>query len=187
MSAKRDSSNGACASLVSDSNLHRICRSMHLPGERRRHRRGRRYVCREKGLPVLDTSQSMPHHPKQDYTRRLKLVTGVDISTRPVRRSGREGNAKNRSSLRAVAKPKRSAFRRSMTIMRQLSPQQLPTTEMRLLKAPIVQLKLRCVQNGDTIASGEGLAELEPGKIPLPRRTSKIFGLKTSTSFPLFH
>ena len=106
-------------------------------------------MCREKGLPVLNTSQSMPHHPKQDYTRRLKLVTGVDISTRPVRRSGREGNAKNRSSLRAVAEPKRSAFRRSMTIMRQLSPQQLPTKEMQLLKAPIVQLKLRCVQNGE--------------------------------------
>ena len=35
----------------------------------------------------------------------LKLVTGVDISTLPVNRSGREGKAKNKSSLTAAAEP----------------------------------------------------------------------------------
>lgn len=50
------------------------------------------------------------------FLHRLKLVTGVDISTRPVRRSGREGNAKKRRSLRAAAEPKSNAFRRSITI-----------------------------------------------------------------------
>lgn len=52
--------------------------------------------------------------------RRLKLVTGVDISTRPVRRSGREGNAKKSASLRAAAEVKRMAFRRSITIVQQI-------------------------------------------------------------------
>ena len=47
----------------------------------------------------------------------LKLVTGVDISTRPVRRSGNEGKAKNRSSLRDVAEAKSRAFRRSITMI----------------------------------------------------------------------
>ena len=49
--------------------------------------------------------------------RRLKLVTGVDISTRPVRRSGREGKAKKKMSLSTAAEVKRMAFRRSMTMM----------------------------------------------------------------------
>lgn len=47
---------------------------------------------------------------------RLKLVTGVDISTRPVRRLGREGNAKKKKNLRAAAELKRITFRRSMTM-----------------------------------------------------------------------
>lgn len=49
---------------------------------------------------------------------RLKLVTGVDISTRPVRSSGSEGKLKKRRSLRAVAEVKRKSnvFRRSMTM-----------------------------------------------------------------------
>ena len=48
--------------------------------------------------------------------RRLKLVTGVDISTRPVRRSGREGKAKKKRSLRKAEEEKRMAFRRSITM-----------------------------------------------------------------------
>jgi hypothetical protein len=38
----------------------------------------------------------------------LKLVTGVDISTRPVRIFGRDGNAVKRSSRTAAAAPKSS-------------------------------------------------------------------------------
>ena len=49
--------------------------------------------------------------------RRLKLVTGVDISTRPVRRSGSEGKAKKNMSLKTAAEVNRMAFRRSMTMM----------------------------------------------------------------------
>ena len=51
-----------------------------------------------------------------EVLHRLKLVTGVDISTRPVRRLGREGKAKKSKSLRAVAEMNRMAFRRSITM-----------------------------------------------------------------------
>ena len=51
-----------------------------------------------------------------EVLHRLKLVTGVDISTRPVRRLGREGKAKKSTSLRAAAEVKRMAFRRSITM-----------------------------------------------------------------------
>lgn len=52
-------------------------------------------------------------------SHRLKLVTGVDISTRPVSRCGSEGNAKNSSSLRAaaVAYSRAFSFRRSITMI----------------------------------------------------------------------
>lgn len=49
--------------------------------------------------------------------RLLKLVTGVEISTRPVKRSGNEGKLVNRSSLSAAAAPKSRAFRRSIAIV----------------------------------------------------------------------
>ena len=49
---------------------------------------------------------------------RLKLVTGVDISTRPVRRTGREGKVKKSTSLRAAAEVNRMAFRRSITMFK---------------------------------------------------------------------
>ena len=51
-------------------------------------------------------------------SHRLKLVTGVDISTRPVRRSGSEGNAINSTNRRATAEPNRNSFRRSRTMPR---------------------------------------------------------------------
>jgi len=44
------------------------------------------------------------------YIRRLKLVTGVDISTRPVRTVGKDGKAVNKSSRIPAADAKRSAF-----------------------------------------------------------------------------
>ncbi len=46
----------------------------------------------------------------------LKLVTGVEISTRPVKNSGKVGKLRKSSSLSAAAAPKTIAFRRSMTI-----------------------------------------------------------------------
>jgi hypothetical protein len=42
--------------------------------------------------------------------RRLKLVTGVDISTRPVRIFGKDGKAVNKSSRIPAAEAKRRAF-----------------------------------------------------------------------------
>lgn len=46
----------------------------------------------------------------------LKLVTGVETSTRPVRMSGSEGNMANRANLTAAAAAKRVIFRRSSDI-----------------------------------------------------------------------
>jgi hypothetical protein len=45
---------------------------------------------------------------------RLKLVTGVEISTRPVRTGGNEGKAVNSSRRIATAEPNRRAFCLSM-------------------------------------------------------------------------
>ena len=88
-----------------------------MPGERRRHRRGRHYGCRGRGLLALKVvSQNRCAVYWHEVLHRLKLVTGVDISTRPVRRAGREGSAKKSTSLRAAAAGKRTPFRRSMTM-----------------------------------------------------------------------
>jgi hypothetical protein len=46
-------------------------------------------------------------------SRLLKLVTGVDTSTRPVSKSGREGNKSRSKSRRARAPPNTAAFLRS--------------------------------------------------------------------------
>lgn len=56
---------------------------------------------------------------REACSHRLKLVTGVDISTRPVSRGGSEGNAKNRRSLRAAAEAysRLFSFRRSTTML----------------------------------------------------------------------
>lgn len=51
-----------------------------------------------------------------EVLHRLKLVTGVDISTRPVRRAGREGKAKKSTSLKTAAEVNRIPLRRSMTM-----------------------------------------------------------------------
>lgn len=50
------------------------------------------------------------------YSRRLKLVTGVEISTRPARKSGKEGKLKNRVKRIRHAALKSSSFRRSSAI-----------------------------------------------------------------------
>ena len=61
--------------------------------------------------------------PRPEFTevelrvRLLKLVTGVEISTRPPRSSGSEGKAVKSNSLRAAAAAKREAFRRSIAMI----------------------------------------------------------------------
>ena len=92
-----------------------------LPGERRRHHRGRGYGCRGRGLLALKRVSDNWHVVNwHEVLHRLKLVTGVDISTRPVRSTGNEGKAKNKMSLRAAAELNRIAFRRSMTMFNTL-------------------------------------------------------------------
>ena len=78
----------------------------------------RRYGCRETVLPVLSGINHSCHALREhEVLHRLKLVTGVDISTRPVRRLGREGKAKKRTSLRTAAEANRVAFRRSIAML----------------------------------------------------------------------
>ena len=55
--------------------------------------------------------------------RLLKLVTGVEISTRPVRRPGSWGKAEKRRSRKAAAELKRRTFRRSSVIIPLVAPQ----------------------------------------------------------------
>ena len=89
-----------------------------VPGERRRHHRGRHCGCRGIDLLALDSvSHGWYVGGWHEVLHRLKLVTGVDISTRPVRRSGREGKAKKSKSLRRAAEVKRMAFHRSKTML----------------------------------------------------------------------
>ena len=77
----------------------------------------RHYGCKGRRLLALDNvSHKWYAAKRQRCLRRLKLVTGVDISTRPVRRSGREGKAKKSMILRAAAEANRIAFRRSITM-----------------------------------------------------------------------
>ena len=82
----------------------------------------RHYECKGKDLPALFRIAGKPLETTQlsetdrSYIHLLKLVTGVEISTRPVSRSGNEGNAAKRSRRNAEAALNSKAFRRSMTI-----------------------------------------------------------------------
>lgn len=95
-----------------------------LPGRRRLHRRERGCECTERGLLVLHRVSSSAcirrsfEVSRHLNIRLLKLVTGVEISTRPVRRSGKEGNPRKRNNRSAEAAPNNAVFRRSMTIVR---------------------------------------------------------------------
>lgn len=90
---------------------------MVVPGGKRRRHKERHYECKERDLLVLVVCQYASNAARRsNYVHRLKLVTGVEISTRPVRRSGKEGNARKRTRRTAAAKPKSSAFCRSIAI-----------------------------------------------------------------------
>ena len=113
MRAKSGSSNGACE-LVS--RRKKALGERDMPGERHRRHMERHYGCKGRRLLALDNvSHKWYAAKRQRCLRRLKLVTGVDISTRPVR-SGREGKAKKNMSLRTAADVNRMAFRRSITM-----------------------------------------------------------------------
>jgi hypothetical protein len=72
----------------------------------------RRYIVRVEKDAFLYCKHLACEHKylKEEMVRLLKLVTGVDTSTRPERRSGSAGKTVNRSSLTAAAAPKRSNF-----------------------------------------------------------------------------
>ena len=85
-------------------------------GGRRHHRKGRRYDCIEKGLLVLG-NVSRGRCAIKVIIHLLKLVTGVEISTRAVNRSGRPGKEVKRRSRTAAAAPKMAAFLLSILIL----------------------------------------------------------------------
>ena len=117
MRAKSGSSNGACE-LVSKRKKF-VPGEWDMPGGRHRRHRERHCGCKGRRLLVLNKCQSKSGMLGNGTRclRRLKLVTGVDISTRPVRRPGSEGKAKKQMSLITAAEVNRMAFRRSMTMM----------------------------------------------------------------------
>lgn len=87
------------------------------PGGRCRHRRGLVLGHIETSLPALRGLSSCPYlsHCGQRSTcvchiHLLKLLTGVEISTRPVKRSGSAGNVKARRTRSAAAVEKRTTL-----------------------------------------------------------------------------
>lgn len=58
-----------------------------------------------------------PYENARNTLHLLKLVTGVEISTRAVNRSGRPGNPVKRSNRTAAAAPNKVAFLLSILIM----------------------------------------------------------------------
>jgi hypothetical protein len=80
-----------------------------VPGGIRRRHMGRHCGCRGRRLLVLIYCQLL-HKAQRMHIHLLKLVTGVETSTRPARSSGKAGKTVNRRSRTAAAAPKSSAF-----------------------------------------------------------------------------
>lgn len=151
MSANKGNNKGAYMSSVSihgPRNFQPIQSWLLLPGRRHLHRKERGYEYTERGLLVLRWALVYTLSPQDSIYKHihlLKLLTGVEISTRPVRRSGKEGKPRKRSSRSAEAAPNNAAFRRSMTIVIELkaalpialamilSPHKCPSPEFKFL------------------------------------------------------
>lgn len=95
-----------------------------VPGER--HHRRRAIHCEYRGTTPLVLYNSRSVHmfisitsiaSLQGYSHRLKLLTGVDTSTRPVNRSGNDGNKHMRSSRRTKATPNTPTMRLSTAML----------------------------------------------------------------------
>ena len=120
-----------------------------VPDRKRLHRTERPRVYREKALLVLCKALAMLFISVAAHAiysiHLLKLFTGVDISTLPVSRSGREGNPTNSTSRSAAAAPKRAAFRRSITIVKFFSVvQQRPSLQVELVPRPRARSDSTC-------------------------------------------
>lgn len=87
------------------------------PGGRLHHRKERHYGCKERGPLVLLLVSLELNAPIELISHLLKLVTGVEISTRPVKRSGRPGKEVTRRSRTAAAAPNRAAFLLSIVML----------------------------------------------------------------------
>lgn len=93
---------------------------LRLPGGRRRHHKARGCACIGKDLLELSSPVSLCaalSEARRKCSRLLKLVTGVEISTLPARRSDKEVKATNSIKRRTAAAPNRVAFRLSMTMI----------------------------------------------------------------------
>lgn len=83
-----------------------------------RHRMGRHCGCKERVLLALTQCQLQFQSICKISSRLLKLVTGVDISTRSVNRSGRPGKDVKRRRRTAAAAPNSVAFLLSMLMVK---------------------------------------------------------------------
>ena len=118
--ANRGKSKGACARRARLAVYTGQWVHLDIPGGRHLHRKGRHYGYRGSRLLVLLTNCVLAKyiaHIFKFYSRRLKLVTGVDISTRPARRLGKEGKPRKSRSRNAEAAPYKMVFRRSIVIL----------------------------------------------------------------------
>lgn len=79
-------------------------------GGKRHHRKERHCGYKGKGLRVLLYVSIYSLHQRISNLHLLKLVTGVEISTRAIIKSGRPGKPVKRSSRTAAAVPNRAAF-----------------------------------------------------------------------------
>lgn len=86
-------------------------------GGTRRHRRERHCDYRGRGPLVLLKVSFKPIATSTTNVHLLKLVTGVEISTRAVNKSGRPGKPVKRRRRTAAAAPNRAAFLLSMLIV----------------------------------------------------------------------
>jgi hypothetical protein len=79
------------------------------------------------------------------YLHRLKLVMGVEISTRPVKRSGSPGNARNRTSRNSAAPAKTLALLLNAMVidMAFLGPKPGEIIKLLVCRGPDISLELR--------------------------------------------
>lgn len=126
-SAKSGSNSGAYTVNLSNLPFQLVCYLQTSSLDRRHlHRRERDCGYKERDLLVLFGGDNLQHDPAIDsnlFSRKKRHTSfeagdGVDISTRPVSKSGNDGNPRKRNNRSADAAPNSSTFRRSTTMMK---------------------------------------------------------------------
>ena len=87
------------------------------PGGRLHHRKERHYGCKERGPLVLLLVSIELNAPIELILTSLETCYWIEISTRPVKRSGRPGKEVKRRSRTAAAAPNRAAFLLSIVML----------------------------------------------------------------------